>query len=130
MKQISVWLAVVFLAVGPLAAANKLKYKIEYGKLDTAKLSLTSRIKPDYPKTLRAAGVQGDVIVSFSVEGDGSVSSAYGVCPQHPELARLAEEAVIRWKFVGTYSRPGVFTQISASVRIRFILSASAGKSE
>ena len=130
MKQLLVLLAAAFLFAGPAMAADKtkgptssgkLKYRIEYGKIP-GDVTLVSRIKPSYPKELRAAGVQGDVIVSFAVEGDGAVSIAHGDCPQHPELGRLAEHAVRRWKFIGTYSRPGVFTQISTSVRIKFRL--------
>ncbi len=133
MKQLFILLAAAFLFAGPGAAADKteksssgkLKYRIEYGKI-WDKVTLTSRVKPEYPKELRAAGVQGDVIVSFVVEGDGSVSVAHGDCPQYPVLARLAEGAVRRWKFVGTYSRPGVFTRISTSVLIKFRLLGSA----
>jgi len=136
MKQLFTLLAVAFLFAGPVVAADKtkgspgkLKYKIEYGKI-RGDVTLTSRIKPDYPIELRAAGVQGDVTVRFTVEGDGSVSSAHGSCPEHPELAALAERAVYRWKFVGTYSRPGVYTSISTSVRIKFRLLENAANTE
>jgi TonB family protein len=134
MKTLFTLWAVACLFTGAVAAADQakgapasgnLKYRIEYGKIP-GDVTLVSRIKPNYPKELRAAGVQGEVIVSFVVEGNGSVSTAYGDCPQHPELAKLAEDAVRRWKFVGTYSRPGVFTSISTWVRIKFRLVESA----
>lgn len=119
--------SVVAAADGAKGASGNLKYRIEYGKIP-GDVTLTSRIKPDYPKELRAAGVQGEVVVSFTVEGDGAVHAVHGDCPQHPELARLAEEAVKRWKFVGTYSRPGVHTTISTWVRINFRLLEGAKK--
>lgn len=128
MKQLFTLLAVVFLFAGFVAAADKtrgssdkLKYKIEYGKI-WDKVTLTSRVKPDYPKELRRAGIQGDVVVSFTVGGDGTVSGVSSNYLAHPELARLAEEAVSRWRFVGTYSRPGVFALVRTSVRINFRL--------
>lgn len=122
MKKLLVILVAFILLADPIGVAGAdLKYRIDYGKIP-GDVTLTSRIKPDYPKKLRAAGVQGVVVVSFIVTGDGAVSAAHGDCPQYPELGQLAEEAVKRWKFVGTYSRPGVFTQVSTSVRITFRL--------
>lgn len=100
---------------------DKLKYRIEYGKIP-GDVTLVSRIKPDYPKKLRQAGIEGDVTVRFTVSGDGLVSGVSANYLAHPELARLAVEAVRRWRFVGTYSAPNNIAWVNTGVVIKFRL--------
>jgi TonB family protein len=131
MKKLLALLAAVFLFAGSAAAADKakgsLKYKIEYGKIP-GDVTLVSRIKPDYPKKMRQAGVEGEVVVSFTVSGDGTVSGVSSNYLAHPELARLAINAVSRWRFVGTYSAPNNFSWVTTSVLIKFrLLDSKAG---
>ncbi len=54
---------------------------------------------PDYPLDLRNAGIDGQVVVRFTVELDGSVSDPAVQGSPPPELAVLALDAISRWKF-------------------------------
>ncbi len=54
---------------------------------------------PDYPSALRRADIFGMVQVHFTVEPDGSVSEPAVRGSPPAELAALALEAVVKWKF-------------------------------
>ncbi|MDP2136377.1 MAG: energy transducer TonB [Candidatus Didemnitutus sp.] len=81
------------------AAVSDRKYSIEYGPLPHV-LTLTSRVKPAYPKELRQRGVEGTVYVKFQVNGSGNVVEARGTSGESEELISLATNAVKRWRFL------------------------------
>lgn len=54
---------------------------------------------PDYPYSMRVAGITGSVTVEFVVGTDGHVLSAEVVRSTHREFADPALKAVLRWKF-------------------------------
>lgn len=60
---------------------------------------------PDYPLELRSKGVQGTVVVEFTIGIDGKVTRAHAVHSPHPELAQLAVAAVQRWEYVPAQRR-------------------------
>ncbi len=55
--------------------------------------------RPQYPAELRAAGIEGSVVVEFVVGTEGDVEHARAVRSTHPALESAAAEAVTRWKF-------------------------------
>lgn len=67
-------------------------------EFDSAPRVLSSQF-PGYPRNLREAGIEGRVVVRFSVEPDGSVSDPAVQGSPPPQLAALAIEAIKRWKF-------------------------------
>jgi protein TonB len=58
-----------------------------------------SSVFPDYPRGLRSAGIEGRVVVRFTVETDGSVSDPAVEGSPSPQLAALALGAIRQWKF-------------------------------
>ena len=67
--------------------------------LDAAPRILVSPF-PGYPPNLRRAGIEGRVIVRFTVEVDGSVGDPVAQGAPPPELADLALGASRQWRFV------------------------------
>jgi TonB family protein len=65
-------------------------------------LKLTN-VRPDYPETLKGSGIDGDVTLNALIGTDGTVRDVTGVSSPHPELERVAIEAVRRWEFSTTY---------------------------
>lgn len=65
---------------------------------DSAPRLLSSHF-PEYPRKLRAAGIEGRVVVRFIVEPDGSVSDPAVQGSPPPELAALTLDAIRKWKF-------------------------------
>jgi len=55
--------------------------------------------RPHYPPELRAAGVEGDVVVEFIVNAAGDVQQARAIRSTRSELEPAAAEAVAKWKF-------------------------------
>ncbi|MFZ1054961.1 MAG: TonB family protein, partial [Opitutaceae bacterium] len=55
--------------------------------------------KPDYPESLRLAGISGQVIVQFGIDATGAVQKVTVFKSDHPELDALAVAAVEKWKF-------------------------------
>lgn len=67
---------------------------------------IVSMVAPEYPSHLRQKKVTGDVIVRIWVRADGSVAKASAQSSPNPELARLAENAVLQWRFEPTLVNP------------------------
>jgi TonB family protein len=65
-------------------------------------LKLT-HVRPDYPETLKASGIGGDVTLTALIGTDGTVRDVTVVSSPHPELERVAIDAVRRWEFSTTY---------------------------
>lgn len=59
---------------------------------------LIRRVEAIYPPAARAAGLQGSVVVEFTVGTDGTVSNVT-VIEGNPVLARAAVDAVSRWRY-------------------------------
>jgi TonB family protein len=65
-------------------------------------LKLT-HVRPEYPETLRAAGIAGTVTLDALIGTDGVVRDVKVVSSPHPELERLATDAVRQWEFSTTF---------------------------
>jgi len=66
--------------------------------LDSSPSVLSSQF-PDYPRHLQNAGIEGRVVVHFTVETDGSVSDATVQGSPAAQLAALTLNAIKQWKF-------------------------------
>jgi TonB family protein len=54
---------------------------------------------PRYPDSLKGSGIQGTVVVQATVGLDGCASDISVVRKLHPELDKIAKQAVSSWKF-------------------------------
>ncbi len=70
-------------------------------------------VPPVYPADMQAAGVTGEVVVSFVVGADGEVHEAQAVQSTRPEFEAAAEEGLLRWEF-----EPGVKGQRVVNTRM------------
>ena len=101
MRQMFFTAFAVVLFSATLAASGSIKV----GKL-------TSHIAPAYPRIVREARIQGDVVLEFVVSTKGEVLEVFGkggqtyrmyvVSSDHPLLDSLALEAVKKWKYEPT----------------------------
>src|SRR5450432_1067322 len=57
------------------------------------------QIPPDYPSTLRNAGITGTVNVEFEVDTKGTVVKARAVSSSRTEFEAAAIRAVLKWRF-------------------------------
>ncbi len=58
------------------------------------------RIQPQYPQRAAMAGIEGEVVVEFTVTPKGTVSDVTIVSAQPPGyFEREAKRAILRWKF-------------------------------
>ena len=54
---------------------------------------------PRYPDSLKGSGIQGTVVVEATIGTDGCASDISVVRKLHPELDKIANQAVSSWKF-------------------------------
>jgi TonB family protein len=96
--------------VQKLNAANHAKMRAEAAvqtvktpALSVAQLDRFPQVKarsaPTYPDELRQAGITGEVLVEFVVDGNGAVQGAFPVSSTHPDFEAAAVAAVEKWKF-------------------------------
>lgn len=72
-----------------------------------------SQTKPEYPYSLRRAGLSGRVNVEFIVNTKGRVEAAYAVETSHPAFRQAALDAVEQWRF-----EPGTVEEKPVSARM------------
>jgi TonB family protein len=81
-----------------------------------------NHVPPDYPPSMRDAGLEGVVPMEALIGKDGTVSSVRLLSAQvHPEFARAAEEAVRQWRFSPTLLN-GEAVEVRMTVSVRFSL--------
>ena len=74
---------------------------------------------PDYPPSWRNAGIIGTVVVSFSVEPDGSVSNPAIQGSPPSQLAALTLNSIMQWKFAPA-TKGGVPVRVRAQQQFVF----------
>lgn len=80
-------------------------------------------VRPVYPPSMVAAGLEGRVPMEALIGVDGSVVSVRMLSAQvHPYFAAAAEEAVRQWKFTPTLLN-GVAVEVRMVVSVQFSLS-------
>jgi len=86
-------------AVGVNAASNKVGTVTQNG---SALSKPISRVRPAYPKRARRRGIEGEVVISFLVNANGSVDkSSLRITSARPAkiFNKAVLKAVARWKF-------------------------------
>lgn len=79
---------------------------------------VTATTRPEYPPDMAAAGIPGEVVVSFIVGADGAVHNATAVKSTRPEFEAAAEEAILGWSFEpGVKARHPVNTHLEQSIQ-------------
>jgi TonB family protein len=79
-------------------------------------------VSPDYPASMRSAGIDGQVGIEAIIGRDGTVQSARVVSGLvHPDLAAAAIEAVRQWQFEPT-TLNGTAVEVVMNVAITFEL--------
>lgn len=72
---------------------------------------------PEYPPLLRAAGIEGKVLIQFVVDADGNVQQPEVLQSDHEGFNAAAQAAVAKWKFrPGTLDGRPVNTQLSVPI--------------
>ena len=67
---------------------------------------LLRRVEPDYPQSVKATGVSGQVMVRFVINKQGNAVGVVNIAPdrqfessQNPQIIAAATNAVKQWKF-------------------------------
>ncbi len=76
---------------------------------------------PDYPDELRRERISGVVLVEFIIGKDGNVVEAKAKKSPDERLSRLAEDAVMKWKFEPGI-KDGAPVEVRAAMPITFDL--------
>jgi TonB family protein len=82
-------------------------------------------VLPDYPEPLNNQGIEGQLLLLVDIDRKGNVASADVWKGLHPELDRLAVEALKKWKFE-PYAYEGEPIRATFFVRVVF----TSGKQE
>lgn len=91
------------------------------GNVQAAKV--VRQVKPEYPAHLKAAGVQGTVMLEAVIGIDGKLQNLQVLNSLvHPDLIQVATEAVRQWQWEPTYLN-GVPVEIVTAVNVNFTLS-------
>ena len=77
-------------------------------------------VKPLYPESAKAAGIQGIVIIETVIGTDGAVNEAK-VLRSIPELDKAAIDAVMQWKYTPTLLN-GKAVEVIMTVTVTFSL--------
>jgi TonB family protein len=77
---------------------------------------------PEYPASMRDAGLEGIVPIEATIGRDGTVTSVRNLSADvHPEFARAAADAVSQWEFSPTLLN-GEAVEVRMAVTVRFSL--------
>ena len=85
--------AAVTVAKAPVAPAIEVSDELD------ADLKIISQAQPEFPRELRTAISHGKVIVSFTVQPDGTVAEPTVVSYTNRKLGKPATDAVAKWVF-------------------------------
>jgi len=92
--------------------------RVDGNNLDAPLIGIATPF-PEYPRSLRGAGITGVVLVQFTIEKDGRVTSPTVLGSPPQELVVLVCEAVARWRFEPPM-RNGQPTRIVAQQQFKF----------
>jgi TonB family protein len=74
-------------------------------------------VRPEYPRWAKEQKISGRVIFEILIDGKGDVRKAILVKGLHPELDKLAQKAIVRFKF-----KPAYMKTESTAVRIKYAI--------
>lgn len=57
------------------------------------------RVKPEYPQSLKDAGLTGTVRLIATIQTDGTLGGARAVHSPHPEMTAAARRAIEQWRY-------------------------------
>lgn len=83
-------------------------------------MRLVKLIRPEYPESARAAGIEGDVFLAVTVGNNGVVQQVQ-VNDGNPMLAMAAVEAVKQWRYAPSYTgNSAASSEFSVMVQFKF----------
>lgn len=83
------------------------------GAAHAQSIKLVKQVAPDYPRGAERRGVEGKVVVEYTVQADGTVADAQVVEATPPGVFdSAAVKAVERWR----YEKPGAPTSVRAEI--------------
>jgi TonB family protein len=112
-------------ATSPMAKAkeNEPKRIPVGGNVQATKL--TKMVRPVYPETAKAAGIEGSVLMKAVISREGDLISLEVLNSLvDPELAKAAKDAVSQWKYAPTMLN-GEPVEVITTITVNFKLSAN-----
>ncbi len=106
----------------PVPAPNQVASRIPVAGVRYTLPRRIKQVKPEYPATLKAQGIEADVAVSVKIDARGQVVSVRIVGPaSHPEFNAAAEQAA-RQELYEPATRDGAPIEYQLSFKTRFRL--------
>lgn len=96
--------------------AKALELAARHASLDMQP-QVSSARPPVYPAKLRAAGIEGHVLVEFVIGADGNAHDVLAIESTHPDFEKAAEDAVKAWTFL-----PGIKGERPVNARMRQVI--------
>lgn len=84
--------------------------------------AVLTRVKPDYPSSARARGIEGSVVLRAIVDRRGRIEEPIAVVESVSELDAAAIAAVRRWSFRPAEDPSGEPIRVVLEIPIRFVL--------
>jgi protein TonB len=89
----------IYLAMGLILLGQRAHGIPQTKQLEVKSLKPVKKVIPLYPDNLKEEGVAGETAIMASIDRIGNVKTAFVFRSLHPELGKLALEAVRQWKF-------------------------------
>jgi TonB family protein len=87
---------------------------------DVSQANLIHQPKPQYPASMRASGIQGEITIQAIIAVDGSILSPRVLnTDAHPDLAEAALRSVMQWRYKPT-TLNGVPIEVVTTITVGF----------
>lgn len=88
--------------------------------LSSSKLKVVEQVSPDYPRFADMAGVDGYVVLEFTVAADGSVVTPAVTEASSGHFTQSALNAISRWQFEPVMDN-GVAVPVRSNMKFSFV---------
>jgi len=116
-RKIAASLSVLALSV---AAASASADEVPNMYMSSKQLKVVEQVSPDYPRFADMAGVDGYVLVEFTVSSDGSVMTPAIAESSSGHFSESALSAISRWQFEPVMDN-GVAVPVRSNMKFSFV---------
>lgn len=116
-RKIAASLSVLALSV---AAASASADEVPNMYMSSKQLKVVEQVSPDYPRFADMAGVDGYVLVEFTVSPDGSVMTPAIAESSSDHFSESALSAISRWQFEPVMDN-GVAVPVRSNMKFSFV---------
>lgn len=116
-RKIAVSLSVLALSTAAVSASAD---EVPNMYMSSKQLKIVEQVSPDYPRFADMAGVDGYVVVEFTVSSDGSVMTPAVAKSSSGHFSESALSAISRWQFEPVMDN-GVAVPVRSNMKFSFV---------